>query len=483
MSESIAHSGKGLPLHTKILIGLALGAIAGVVANLTLGGTHDAVVWINKYLAGPIGQIFLRLLFMIVMPLVFASIALGVAGLGDLRKVGRVGGKAISYFFITTALAATLGVLLVLAVRPGSRIAPEVRTSLLETYATDASAKVDVANQQQFGIQTLVNVVTNNPLKSAVDMDMIGLIFFGLMFGAALTLIPMARARPMIDVLEALQDVVIKIVEMAMRLAPFGVAGLIFGVTSRFGLQLLAPLGTYILVVLGGLLLHVVVTLSLIIRFGAGLSPALFFKRIRSSILTAFSTSSSAATLPTNLAVAEQNLGIPNQIAGFVLPIGTTMCMNGTALFEGITVMFLAQVFGVDLTLGMMVIVMVMSVITAVGAAGVPGGSIPLLVGILVMFGIPAEGIALILGVDRILDMSRTTVNTIGDLSATAVIARSEGVWNAGMVPAVEMLGQTALPLDESPGWPTPGNQIGEPLPGAVRDVAAISQPTGRNTA
>ena len=477
MSESIAHSGKGLPLHTKILIGLAIGAVAGVVANLTLGGTHGTVVWINTYLAGPIGQIFLRLLFMIVMPLVFASIALGVAGLGDLRKVGRVGGKAIAYFLITTALAATLGILLVLAVRPGSRIPDDVRASLLTTYASDASAKVEVSSQQQFGIQTLVNVVTNNPLKSAVDMDMIGLIFFGIMFGAALTLIPMARARPMIDVLEALQDVVIKIVEMAMRLAPFGVAGLIFGVTSRFGLELLKPLGTYVLVVLGGLLLHVLVTLSLIIRFGAGLSPALYFKRIRASILTAFSTSSSAATLPTNLAVAEQNLGIPNQIAGFVLPIGTTMCMNGTALFEGITVMFLAQVFGVELSLGTMIIVMVMSVITAVGAAGVPGGSSPLLVGILVMFGIPAEGIALILGVDRILDMSRTTVNTIGDLSAAAVVARSEGVWSAAMVPPVEMLGKATVALDDSPGWPTSANQIGEPLPGPRADMPAVAPP------
>src|SRR5687767_5436730 len=289
MSEPVGGNGRGMKLHTKILVGLAVGAVLGIVANVMLGADHPTVEWINKYLAGPIGQIFLRLLFMIVMPLVFASIALGVAGLGDLRKVGRVGGKAIAYFLITTALAATLGILLVLAVRPGSRIPDDVRASLLTTYASDASARVEVSNQQEFGIQTLVNVVTNNPLKSAVDMDMIGLIFFGIMFGAALTLIPMARARPMIDVLEALQDVVVKIVEMAMRLAPFGVAGLIFGVTSRFGLQLLAPLGTYILVVLGGLLLHVVVTLSLIIRFGAGLSPMLFFKRIRSSILTAFS--------------------------------------------------------------------------------------------------------------------------------------------------------------------------------------------------
>src|SRR5687767_2493117 len=198
MAESIGNSGKGMKLHTKILLGLVIGATLGIIANQVLGGTHPFVEGTNKYVAGPIGQIFLRLLFMIVVPLVFASIALGVAGLGDLRKVGRVGGKAIGYFLFSTALAATLGILLVLLVRPGSRIPEAVRTELLATYATDASARVAVSEQQDFGIQTLVNVVTNNPLKSAVDMDMIGLIFFGLMFGAALTLIPMTRARPML---------------------------------------------------------------------------------------------------------------------------------------------------------------------------------------------------------------------------------------------------------------------------------------------
>jgi len=237
--------------------------------------------------------------------------------------------------------------------------------------------------------------------------------------------------------------VVIKIVEMAMRLAPYGVTALIFGVTSRFGFDLLKPLAAYVIVVLGALLLHVVINVSAIIRFVVGMSPVLFFARIRSALVTAFSTSSSSATLPTALATAEQNLGIPAKIAGFVLPLGSTMCMNGTALFEGITVIFLCQVFGIDLSIGQMIVVMVMSVITAVGAAGVPGGSIPLLVGILTMFGVPGEGIALILGVDRILDMSRTTVNVCGDLSATAFVAKSEGVWNASMVPAEEGLGRS----------------------------------------
>jgi dicarboxylate/amino acid:cation (Na+ or H+) symporter, DAACS family len=454
MSESIGNSGAGMKLHTKILLGLLVGAAVGVTLNLTLGGTHPTVVGLNKYLAGPVGQIFLRLLFMIVIPLVFASIALGVAGLGDIRRVGRVGGKAIGYFLGTTALSATLGLILVSIVRPGERLDPATRVRLLATYASDATSKVEAAATSTFGIETLVNVVPRNPFKSAVDLDMLGIIFFGIMFGAALTLIAAERAKPMLAVLEALQDVVIKIVEIAMRLAPFGVAALIFGVTSRFGFDLLVPLAWYVALVLGSLLLHVLLTISGILRFVVGISPALFFSRIRSALITAFSTSSSSATLPTALATAEQNLGIPPQIAGFVLPLGSTMCMNGTALFEGITVIFLCQVFGIDLSLVQMVIVMVMSVITAVGAAGVPGGSIPLLVGILAMFRVPGEGIAIVLGVDRILDMSRTTVNVCGDLSATAYVARSEGIWSAAMVPAVAGVVDRKAPLDDSPGWP-----------------------------
>ena len=455
MSESIGHSGKGMKLHTKVLIGLVVGAVLGVAANVMLGGTHPFVVNVNKYVAGPLGQIFLRMLFMIVIPLVFASIALGVAGLGDLRRVGRVGTKAITYFLVTTAIAAALGLLAVNVVRPGDQLPEATRAELLAAFAGDASSKVEAAATSTFGIETLVNIVPRNPFRAALDLDLLAVIFFGFIFGAALTMIQAERAKPMLDWLEALNDVVIKIVAFAMKLAPIGVTALIFGVTSRFGWALLKPLGSYVAVVLGALLFHAVVTNSLIARFLIGLSPVTFFSRIRTSIVTAFSTSSSSATLPTNLAVAEQNLGVPPQIAGFVLPIGSTMCMNGTALFEGITVLFLCQVFGIGLSLGQQVVVVIMSVLTAVGAAGVPGGSIPLLVGILTMFGVPAEGIAIVLGVDRILDMSRTTVNVIGDMLATVWVGRSEGVWTPAMVPAVEGLG--AGRVDESPGWPKPG--------------------------
>ena len=431
-----------MALHTKILLGLLVGAVAGVGANTVLGGDHTVVEVLNHYVAGPVGQVFLRLLFMIVMPLVFASIALGVTGIGDVRRVGRIGGKTIGYFLGTTALATVMGLLLVHPIRPGSRVTEAVRNELVATYAGDAAAKIEKAGGAEFGVDTFVNIVTRNPLKSAVEFDMLGVIFFALMFGAALTLIDKERAKPMIGFLEALNDIVIKIVGFAMRLAPYGVAGLIFGVTSRFGAVLLGPLSIYIGVVLGALFLHVAVTMSLIIRFGIGMSPLKFFSLVRASLVTSFSTSSSSATLPTNLAVAEQELKIPPRIAGFILPLGATMCMNGTSLFEGITVIFLTQVFGVELTLGQMAVVMVMAVITAVGAAAVPGGSIPLLVGILAMFNVPGEAIAIVLGVDRILDMARTTVNIIGDLTAAAFIAKSEGVWTPEMV---------ALPSPTSP--------------------------------
>jgi DAACS family dicarboxylate/amino acid:cation (Na+ or H+) symporter len=435
MSEPIGSSGKGMKLHTKILLGLCLGLALGITVNLTVGVANPTVDWINRYLAIPIGQIFLRMLFMIVMPLVFASIALGVAGLGDIRRVGRIGAKAIAYFFITTAMAATLGLIIVNFARPWERVTPETREALMTRFAGDAANRVEAAAMSQFGIDTLVNIVPRNPIRAAADTDMLGVIFFGLMFGAAMTVIPAAKSKPMFGILEALNDVVTAIIHFAMQIAPLGVAALIFTVSSRFGFDLLLAIAAFVLTVLAALLAHVLITISSIVWFLIGMSPLMFFSRIRAALITAFSTSSSSATLPTAIDVAQEQLGVPQRIAGFVLPIGSTMCMNGTAIFEGITVIFLAHIFNVNLSLGQMAAVMVMSVITAIGAAGVPGGSIPLLVGVLTMFGVPGEGIAIVLGVDRLLDMSRTTVNVCGDLSAATWVARSEGLWTPEAVP------------------------------------------------
>lgn len=437
-----------MKLHTKILLGLALGAVAGVVVNMTAGDA-DWVADLNRYVTGPVGQIFLRLLFMIVIPLVFATLSLGVAGLGDLKNVGRVGAKTLAYFLISTGLAAALGLFLVNTIRPGEGLPQATVQELQSIYAGQAEERLAASGAEDFGIETFVNIVPRNPVASAANMDMLGVIFFAIVFGIALGMIPADRAAPMLRVLEALSDAVTKIIDLAMRLAPYGVFALIFVVTSTFGWGLLRQLALYVAVVLAGLLIHAGVTLSLLIRGVAGLSPIKFWSKIRDVVITAFSTSSSNATLPTTLLVAERGLRIPPKIGGFVLPLGATMNMNGTALFEGVTVLFIAQVFGIDLPIAKQAIVIVLSVLTAVGAAGVPGGSIPLLMVMATSVGVPGEGIALILGVDRILDMSRTVLNVSGDLTAACVVARSEGVWSAADVDAADDEVFAGEPLDE----------------------------------
>lgn len=452
-----------MKLHTKILLGLVFGAALGVIANLATHGEVTRAAGLiqanvsgdslraavgsgallveraNQYVMNPVGQIFLRMLFMTVIPLVFTSLCLGVAGLGDVRKVGRVGSKTIFYFLATTALAATVGLIMVNLIRPGDGLTETVRAGLMDTYRTEASQRVAQAQAARFGIQTFIDIVPRNPFKAAADLDMLGIICFSLVFGAALTLVPKEKSEPVIRFLDGVGEAVVKIIGMAMKIAPYGVFGLIFVVTSRFGFALLKPLGLFVLTVLGGLLVHTAINLSAIVRIFAGLNPLTFFNRSRDALITAFSTSSSNATLPTAIAVAEQELKVSPTVAGFVLPLGSTMCMNGTALFEGVVVLFLAQVIGMHLSIGTQIVVIVLAVLTAVGAAGVPGGSIPLLVIVLQTVGIPGEYIAIVIGVDRLLDMCRTTVNVAGDLTATCVIARWEGGWDPRMVTANEV--------------------------------------------
>jgi len=316
------------------------------------------------------------------VPLVFASIALGVAGLGDIRKVGRVGTRTIAYFVVSTAISAVIGLVLVNVVQPGAGLSPDIRQQLMDTYRTQAQG-LQAGGTTKFGIDLFINIVPRNPIAAAASMDMLGIIFFALVFGAALTLLPADKSRPVIRLLDALGEAIVKIIDLAMKLAPYGVFGLIFVVTSRFGWGLLGNLGKYVAVVLVGLLIHATFSLSLMVRFLGGLNPLTFWRKITASLATAFSTSSSNATLPTNISVAENELKIPPKIAGFVLPLGSTMCMNGTALYEGVTVLFLAQVFGIHLDLGTQAIVVILSVITAIGAAGVPGGSLPLIMVVL----------------------------------------------------------------------------------------------------
>lgn len=431
-----------MKLTTRIVIGLILGAAAGIAANLWAGGA-PWVKWVGDNLALPVGQIFLRMLIMTVVPLVFCSLVLGVVGLGDIRHVGKVGARTIAYFLVSTAISAAIGIVLVNLVRPGVGLDPAVRDELMATYQSQAQG-IQSGMTTKPGVDMLVNIVPRNPIKAAADLDMLGIIFFALVFGAALTLIPAEKTKPVVRVLDAVGEAIVKIIDLAMKLAPYGVFGLIFFATSHFGLPLLQKLGMYVVVVIAGLLLHGTVTISAMVRFLGGMNPLTFFSRIRASMITAFSTSSSNATLPTNIAVAEEELKISPKIAGFVLPLGSTMCMNGTALYEGVTVLFLAQVFGVTLGLGTQIIVIVLSVITAVGAAGVPGGSLPLLMVVLAAVGIPPDAIGVILGVDRILDMSRTTLNVVGDMSAVVYVARTEDGWDPKLIDRPEQAGVAA---------------------------------------
>jgi DAACS family dicarboxylate/amino acid:cation (Na+ or H+) symporter len=414
--------------HAKIFIGLITGALTGVASNF-LFPDAEVLKIVQTYVSDPLGKIFLNLLIMMVIPLVFASLALGVSQIGDLKKLGRIGFRTISYFFLVTTLAVTLGLVLVNSIRPGDYLQGETKTQLLSTYGEQATEIKETSEKTEFGIQTLVNIVPRNPFAAIAkpNPEMLALIFVSLMIGIALTMIDKSKAEPLVKLLAGINDVTIVIINIAMKLAPFGVAALIFSVTSRFGFELLIALGMYMITVLSGLMILLFGIFSILIKVFARYSPILFFKKVQTVMMTAFSTSSSSATLPTTISVAQQNLGIPSQITGFVLPLGATMNMNGTALFEGVTVLFLAQVFGIELSLIVQIIVVLMSVLTAIGAAGVPSGSIPLLAIVLAMVNVPVEGIAIILGADRLLDMCRTTLNVTGDITCSAYIARSEG--------------------------------------------------------
>jgi DAACS family dicarboxylate/amino acid:cation (Na+ or H+) symporter len=445
-----------MSLHNKILLALVLGIVCGVTVNLltkpaavrpkTLllftvqptaawpaGMPWAALVaeepsWVDRlirWVMRPIGDVFLRLLFLTVIPLVFASLALGVAQLGQMGNLGRIGARTFAYFVVTMTMAVIIGLMLVNTVKPGLGMPEETSQRLLKEYGQEASKKT--GQPSGFGIETFVNIVPRNPLASMVQMDMLAVIFFALLIGIGLTRIPEERARHLIIVLEAINDLMITVIGWAMLLAPYGVFALIFSVTARFGFDLLLPLGWYILCVLVGLAIQMFGVLSILLAALSRLNPLTFFRKVRNVMITAFSTSSSSATLPTSIKTAEEELGIPAPIAGFVLPLGATMNMNGTALFEGVTVVFLAQVFGVNLTLADQIIVIVLAVLTAIGAAGVPGGSLPLLAMVLTTVGVPEMGIALILGVDRLLDMCRTTLNVIGDLAAATYVTHTEG--------------------------------------------------------
>ncbi|HSR41939.1 MAG TPA: dicarboxylate/amino acid:cation symporter [Longimicrobiales bacterium] len=415
-----------MQLYTKILIGLIAGAVAGVVANV-FGLTFLQ----NLFTAiEPLGTAFIRLITMIVIPLVVASLLVGTASLGDLRKLGRIGGKTLAYYMCTTAIAVCIGLALSQVIQPGGRVDEATRTELAERYGGDAAARMDLAENAPSTVETLLNMIPRNPVQAAAEMDLLPLIFFTIVFGAAISMVREEYRKPVLDVFNGINEASMIVIDWVMKIAPYAVFALIASVVANFGLDLLRSLLIYSLVVVAGLLLHAFGTYALIVRVLAKLSPLDFFKRIAAAPLVAFSTSSSNATLPVTMETAEEELGISNEVASFVLPLGATINMDGTALYQAVAVMFIAQIYGIPLSVSDQLVVVLTATLASVGAAGVPSAGIITLIIVLNSVGLQGQvqaGIALILGVDRILDMIRTAVNVTGDLTASAVIARTEG--------------------------------------------------------
>lgn len=412
------------PLHTRILVGLLLGATAGVLLNVTAGDSR-ALLWVVANVAEPLGRVWLNGLIMVVIPLIVSTVALGVAGLGSLAHVGRIGTVTLVTFLALTACATALGLVAVNVVRPGEGLDPAVTARLMEAYRGEAEGAMGLA-RGALSVDTFVQMVPRNPIAAAANGEMLAVIVFALMLGIGLTMVGADRAKPLVAVLDSIAEVMVAIIGLVMRIAPLAVFALIFSVTARFGFDVLLNLLKYVVTVIGALVVFTIVVYPFVIRFIARRDPVEFFRKAAVVVITAFSTSSSNATLPTTLRVTEEELGIPANVTGFVVPLGATMNMNGTALFEGVTVLFLAQVFGVPLTAWQQIVVLLMSVVTAIGVAGVPGGSIPLVMMVLGMVGVPVEGIAIVLGTDRLLDMCRTAVNVAGDVVTAAVVDRFE---------------------------------------------------------
>jgi len=405
-----------------MLVGVLAGTAAGVAAHelLSAEAVSEALP-----VTRAIGQIYLRLLLMLVVPLIFSALVLGISGLGDLRSLGRVGLKTLVYTVVVSTIAVLIGVGLVNLLQPGGGLDEAARARMLAGVGARASA-VSGGVAPKTGLELLVNIVPRNPLEAAAGGDMLGFMFFSLLFGIGLRLTRSDAARRLEDVIQGLYDVTMNLIGLVIRIAPWGVAALLFTLTAELGVEILVQLGRYVGVVLLALALHQFVIYSLAVRFVGGMSPAFFFRGISEAMITAFSTASSNATLPTAIRVAEEKLKLPPQVSRFVLTIGSTANQNGTALFEGVTVLFLAQFYGVELAFGQQVLVCLVCILGGIGTAGVPAGSIPVIAMILGMVNVPVEGIGLILGVDRFLDMCRTTLNVSGDLAAAVVVSRGE---------------------------------------------------------
>ena len=404
---------KRITLPTRILIGLVVGILIGLIF-----GEKATVI-------KPIGTIFIRLITMVVVPLVLVSLMLGTAGLGDIKKLGRIGIKTFIYFMLTTVVAIVIGLFLANLIKPGIGLNETARAELTKNYKASTEAGIQRLKDKPSTLEVLIEIVPANPVKSLAEGNMLQVIFIAVVFGAALTLIKKEKADPVLRLLDSLNDVVIQVVHIAMNIAPFGVMALIASVIGQFGASVLLTLLKYTLTVIAGLAIHTFVVNGLAIRFLGRMNPLRFFKATKEAMLIAFSTSSSNATLPVAMENVEQ-IGVKRTFSSFVIPLGATINMDGTALYQGVSAVFIAQIYGMPLTVGDQLTIVLMATLASIGAAGVPGAGVIMLVMVLKQIGIPLEGISLIMGVERILDMCRTTTNMVGNMTSALVIQKSE---------------------------------------------------------
>lgn len=414
-------------LATRILWGLVIGIILGILAVAIGNGSPQVLSsaqWAAEHVLNPFGQVFLRMLFFVVIPLVFASLALGVVQLGNIAKLGPLATRTAGFFFMNMAIGALLGLIMMNVLNPGGSLDDSIQEKLRTEFVGKAQEVEEThKNQARLNLNTLLEMfMPRNLIESVVQFQILPLILFAILLGAAGTQMADSRRKQFEDLLGIVAELMTRIVHFALRLAPYAVPALIFSAIVRVGVEFLLSLMLFVIACLVIMLIHLFGTMSLWLKLFTKHSPFTFFKSIRAVLITAFSTSSSNATLPTSLQVSRDVLGVSNSTSGFVLPLGATMNMSGTALYEGCVVLFIAQVYGVDLSIAQQATLLLLTVFSAIAVAGIPGGSLPIIAGLLISFDIPPEGLALILGIDRLLDMARTTVNVGADVVTATIV-------------------------------------------------------------
>ncbi len=421
-------------LQMKMLIGFLVGLFGGLFVHMVQPEARW-VELVTDYLTGPVGQIFLRLLFMLVIPLLFSALVTGIAEMGDVRALKRVGVKTLVFTIALSSIAVILALAVTNIFHPGGGVDPALAAQLLADAGDNAGAIISGAREQPSGVAAFLNIIPNNVIAAAASNDILAVMFFALVFGIGLLLVDTPASNRLQEAIQGVLDVTMRLIGIVIRMAPLAIACFMFNLAALFGWELLVRLSAYVGVVLLALGIHMFVVYSLALWLLGGMSPLRFFRDVQEAMVVAFSTASSNATLPTSLRVAENELGLPPRVSRFVLTIGATANQNGTAIFEGVTVLFLAQFFGVPLDIWQQVAVLLVCILGGIGTAGVPAGSLPVVALILAMVGVPPEGIGLVLGVDRLLDMCRTTLNVTGDLTAAVVVSRGEDVAPANTPP------------------------------------------------